>query len=142
MDVGAYSALLAAASVPEVRAVVADSVFESAYEFLDVKIGEEYGVSNRLLLFGCRQILKLFCMMTGSSGDREIPVEDLSDCSLLFITGENRKKLGRLTTSLYEKMPPKKEIISFEASRIHMMKEKEFQDYDKQVTDFFLQNLE
>ncbi|MBN2317884.1 MAG: hypothetical protein JXR49_02355 [Acidobacteria bacterium] len=142
VDVGAYSAMLAAASVPEVRAVAADSVFGSAYEFLDVKIEEKYGLNNRMLQFGCKQILKLLCMATGSPGGREISYKGLSECSFLFITGENRKKMGRLTASLYEKMPSKKEIISFETSRIHMMKGKEFQDYDRQVADFFLQNLQ
>lgn len=142
VDVGAYSALLATATVPEVRAVAADSVFESPYDFMNLMIDEEYGLNNRMLQFGCGQILNLFCRATGSPGDREIPFESLSDCSLLFITGENRKELGRLTTSLYDKMPSKKEIISFETSRIHMMKEKEFKDYDRQVTDFFLKFLQ
>ena len=104
-------------------------------------IDEEYGLNNRMLQFGCRQILKLFCMATGSPGSGEVPFESFSNCSFLFITGENRKKLGRLTTSLYGKMPPKKEIVSFETSRIHMMKGEEFQDYDRQVTDFFLQRM-
>ena len=141
VDVGAYSALLAAASIPEVKAVAADSVFESPYEFLDLMIDEEYGLNSRMLQFGCRQVLRLFCKATGSPVGREMPFEDLSNCTFLFIIGENRKKLGRLTTSLYSKMPPKKEIISFGTSRIHMMKGEEFQDYDRQVTDFFLQRM-
>ncbi len=141
VDVGAYSALLAAASVAEVRAIAADSAFESPYEFLDLMIDEEYGLNNRMLQFGCRQILRLFSTATGSPGVREMPFEGPYNCSFLFIIGENRKKLGRLTTSLYGKIPPKKEIISFGTSRIHMMKGEEFQDYDRQVTDFFLQSL-
>jgi len=142
VDVGAYSALRTPAAVPEVRAIAADSAFESAYDFLDLMIEEEYGLTYRPLQYGCRQILNLICIGTESPEGSELPVESYSDCALLFITGENRKKLGHLTTALYDKVPSKKEIISFETSRIHMMKGKEFQDYDRQITDFFLQNLQ
>lgn len=141
VDVGAYSALRAPASVSGVRAIAADSPFDSPYDFMDLLIEEEYGLNNRMLQFGCRQILKLICIGTASPGGEQIPVESLSDCALLFITGENRNKLGRLTTTLYDRLPSKKEIITFETSRIHMMKGKEFQDYDSHVTDFFVQNL-
>ena len=142
VDVGAYSAILAAASVPEVRAIAADSVFESAYDFLDVKLDEEYGLNYRMLQSGCGLILKLICVGMGCPRGGELPVEVLSDRALLFITGENRLKLGRLTTALCNRLPSKKEIISFKTSRVHMMKGKEFPDYDSRVTDFFLQNLQ
>ncbi|MBN2241532.1 MAG: hypothetical protein JW793_02485 [Acidobacteria bacterium] len=141
VDVGAYSALVAAGSIPEVRAIAADSVFESAYEFLDIRLGEAYGVRNRWLQFGCGQMLKLLSAATGSAGGNEIPFESLSDRSLLLIQGGNRRELGRLTGDLYAKLRSKKEMISFDTSRVHMMKGEEFQDYDRRVTDFFLRNL-
>jgi pimeloyl-ACP methyl ester carboxylesterase len=141
VDVGAYAALAAAASFPEVRAVAADSVFASAYEFLDIRIGEEYGIRNRFLQLGCRQMLKLFCAATGYRGGAEVAFENLSGCSILLITGENRRELALLTSALYSRLPSKKEIMRFETSRVHMMKGKQFEDYDGQVTDFFLQNL-
>jgi len=142
VDVGAYSALQAAASVPEVRAIAADNVFESVLNYLDVRIDEEFDLDNRLLQFGCRQIYRLFHATSGSLDTQKIPVGKFIDRSLLFITGENRKKLGQLTTTLYKKLSSKKEMISFETSRIHLMKLKDFQGYDRQVADFFVQNLQ
>ena len=142
VDVGAYSALQAAATEPEVRAIAADSVFESVSNFLDVRIDEEFNLENRLLQFGCEQVYRLFYISEGSLSDTSIPVEKLVDRSLLFITGENRKKLGYLTTALYEKLSSEKEIISFKTSRVHHMKVEDFQGYDRRVADFFLQNLQ
>jgi pimeloyl-ACP methyl ester carboxylesterase len=142
VDVGAYSALQAAATEPEVRAIAADSVYESISNFLDIRIDEEFHLENRLLQFGCEQVYRLFYITSGSLSDKGIPVEKLVDRSLLFITGENRKKLGFLTTALYEKLPSEKEIISFKTSRVHLMKEEDFQGYDRRVADFFLQNLQ
>jgi hypothetical protein len=142
VDVGAYSALQAAAAVLEVRAIAADNVFESISNFVDIRIDEEFDLENRFLQFGCRQIYRLFYITSGSLSDEGIPVEKLVDRSLLFITGENRKKLGYLTTALYEKLSSEKEIISFKTSRVHLMKEEEFQGYDRRVADFFLQNLQ
>jgi len=142
VDVGAYSALHAAATVLEVRAIAADNVFESVSNFLDIRIDEDFDLENRLLQFGCRQVYRLFYISSGSLSDKGIPVEKLVDRSLLFITGENRKKLGYLTTALYEKLSSEKEIISFKKSRVHLMKEEEFQGYDRRVADFFLQNLQ
>jgi pimeloyl-ACP methyl ester carboxylesterase len=142
VDVGAYAALQAAATVLEVRAIAADNVFESISNFLDIRIDEEFGLENPILQFGCNQVYRLFYMNSGSLSAKEIPVEKLVDRALLFIIGENRKKLGYLTTALYEKMSSEKEIISFKTSRVHLMKEQEFQGYDRQVGDFFLQNLQ
>ena len=141
VDVGAYSALHAAANLPEVRVIAADNVFESIFEFLDILIYEEFGLDNRFVQLGCRQAFRLFNIASGSLAIKEIPVEKFADRSLLFIIGENRKRLGSLTTALYEKLPSKKDLISFKTSRVHLMKEKECQDYDKQVSDFFLQNM-
>ena len=142
VDIGAYSALQAASSVPEVRAIALDGVFESVFDFLDVRIDEELHLDNRILQFGCRQIFRVVYATSGSLGIKEIPDEKLADRSLLFITGENRQKLGNLTTALYDKLPARKEMISFKTSRIHLMKGNELQGYDRQVTDFFRQNLQ
>jgi pimeloyl-ACP methyl ester carboxylesterase len=142
VDVGAYSALQAAADSPEVRAIAADSPYDSIYDFLDVRLEEEFVLENRLIQFGCRQIFRLIRITSGSLSGTRIPVERLSDRSLLLIRGDNRKKLGELTSALYEKLPsPKKELISLKTSRVRLTKEGESKEYDMIVADFFQQNL-
>jgi hypothetical protein len=141
VDVGAYAALKAGATVPEVRAVVADSAYESATDFLEVRVAEEFHLNYRFLQLGCRQIFRLFYITSGSLNNQTIPVKELAGRSILIITGENRKKLGSLATALYDKLPSKKEILPLETSRIHLMPGSEFQGYDTQVADFFQKNL-
>ena len=142
VDIGAYSALQAAISVPEVRAIAADSVYESILDFLDIRIEEELNLDNGLLQFGCRQVFRLLHIPSGSLGSLKLPVEQLPDRPYLFITGENRKRLGQLAATLYEKLPSKKEIVSLKTSRVRLTKGNESKEYDSEVADFFQQYLQ
>lgn len=142
VDVGARAALKAAASVKEVRAIAADGAFESAGDFLDFRIDEDFGLDNWFLSFGCRQIFRLANIASKSSIDEKLPLQALSDRIILFIKGENRKKLGLLTAALYDEIQPQKEMVSLKTSRIHMMSGEDLRNYDRQVASFFHLNLQ
>jgi hypothetical protein len=142
VDVGATAALKAAASVPEVRAIAADGAFESSYDFLDLRLSEDFGLDYPVLQFGCRQIFGLIHMRDYSSMKTQIPLQVLSDRAILFIQGENRKRLGVLTSALYKKIQPQKEMISFKQSMIHLMSGEDLRNYDRQVANFFQVNLQ
>jgi pimeloyl-ACP methyl ester carboxylesterase len=142
VDVGARAALKAAASVTAVRAIAADGAFESAADFLDFRIDEDLGLDNRFLNFGCRQIFRLANIASKSSIDEKLPLQALSDRTILFIKGENRKKLGLLTAALYDEIQPQKEMVSLRTSRIHMMSGEDLRSYDRQVASFFHLNLQ
>lgn len=141
VDIGAYAALWAASSLPEVRAIAADCPYESILDFMEVRIKEEFNLDNRLLNFSCRQIFRLRYITSGVLKDRQIAIEPLSDRSVLCITGENRKALGHLSMVLYEKLPSKKEKVEFKNSRIRLMKGDSLREYDTRVAEFFQQNL-
>jgi hypothetical protein len=141
-DVGATAALKAAASVPEARAIAADGAFESVYDFLDLRISEDFGLNYPLLQFGCRQVFGLIHMKDYSSMQAQIPLKDLSDRMILFIEGENRQRLGLLTSALYKKIQPQKEMISLKQSMVHMMSGEDLRNYDRQVANFFQVNLQ
>jgi len=141
VDVSAYASLWAAASVPEVRAIAVDSVYESVFDFLDVRIMEEFDIDNRLLQFGCRQIFRIRYITSGSMRENLTPIEQLTDRSFLFITGENRKTLGKLSTKLYDKLTLKKEMVSLDKSRVRLLDGSELQNYDMNIAEFFEQNL-
>jgi uncharacterized protein len=140
VDVGALAALKAAVPVPEVRAIAVDGAFESVYDFLDLRISEDFG-DYSLLQFGCRQIFGFIHLTAYSSMNAQLPVQALSDRTILFIHGENRKQLGRLTSALYNKIKPQKEIISLKTSRMHLMSGEDLKSYDRQVSNFFQVNL-
>ncbi len=142
VDVGAIAALKAAASVPEVRAVAADGAFESAADFLNYRLDEDFGLNNALIQFGCRQIFRLTLIRGGALKYENISLQPLSDRTILFIKGENRRGLGRLTSALYDSMQPRREMISFKNSRIHLMSGEDLKSYDRQVANFFHLNLQ
>ncbi len=141
VDVGALSALHTAAAVDEVRAIVADSAFESASDFLDCRIAEEFGLKNRLVQFCCYQIFKIAHLFSGASYDSKLPLDAISGRMILFIKGDNRKGLGDLTTAIYDRIQPQKEMISFRTSRVHLMSGDDLRSYDRQVAGFFKMNL-
>ncbi len=141
VDIGALAAMKAAAIVPEVGAIVVDGAFESPYDFLGLQIHEKFGLSFPLLQFGCRQIFRLSHVSANSSLNAQFPIHALSNRMILFIKGENRKKLGSLTSALYNKIEPRKEMISIKTSRIHMMEGEDLKNYDRQVVNFFHVNL-
>ena len=81
-------------------------------------------------------------MASGALRARRIPVEKLSGRSILIVTGDNRKTLGRMATALYDTLPPGAEKVSLETSRIHLMEGDALQDYDALMVDFFRKNLQ
>jgi pimeloyl-ACP methyl ester carboxylesterase len=141
VDVGAFAALNSAASVAEVRAVAVDGAFESVFDFLDLRVGEEAGLDNPVLQFGCRQMFRLVHFLSIPAMNEELPLQALSNRSILFIEGGNRKGLGRLTNVLYGKIQPQKEMVLFTTSRVHMMRGEDTRNYDVQVANFFRLNL-
>ena len=141
VDVNAYASLWAAASIPEVRAIAADNPYSFLYDFINVRIQEEFGMENRLLQFGCRQIFRVWYMTSGALKNEQIPVEQLSDRSFLFITGKNRPVLSQSTMELYDKLSARKEMVPLEKSRGRLLGGDDLSSYDMKVADFFEQNL-
>ena len=141
VDIGALAALKAAAEFTEIRAIAADSAFQSPKDFLSYRIEEEFGMDYSLLEFGCYQVFRLFHLRGNLSADAELSLRALSDRSILFIKGENRRRLGSLTTNIYDALQPQKELISFKAARFHSMSGEDLKNYDRQVVNFFHLNL-
>jgi len=142
VDVGASAALKVAASFPQVRAIAADSAFDTAADFVDYRITEDFGLENRLLQFGCYRIFRLAHILDGAPANETIPVQALSDRMILFVKGDNRKALGNLTTAIYDRIKPQKEMISFKIARVRTMSGEDLKSYDRQVANFFHLNLQ
>jgi pimeloyl-ACP methyl ester carboxylesterase len=142
VDVGALAALRTAVAFKEVRAIVLDGAFESISDFLDYRIAEDFGLENSFVQLGCLQIFRLAHVFSGSFSSGKISLQAVSDRMILFIKGENRKSLGDLTTAIYDRVQPQKEMISFKTARIHMMSGEDLRSYDRQVTNFFHLNLQ
>jgi hypothetical protein len=141
VDIAARAALKAAATFPEIRAIAADSAFSSVEDFLDYRISEDFGLDNRIVQFGCYQTFRLAHLFSSFYVSEKLPLKALSDRTVLFIKGDNRKELGDLTTAIFDSIQPQKEMISFKAARIHLMSGADLRSYDRQVVNFFHLNL-
>jgi pimeloyl-ACP methyl ester carboxylesterase len=141
VDVGAFAALKAAATFPEVRTIAADSPYETVQSYLDYRLTEDYGLKNGLILFGCRQVFRFVHLFNRVSLNEALPLNALSGKAILFIKGEDRPGLADLTTAIYKKMQPQKEMISLRTARIHAMSGEILKAYDMQAAGFFHINL-
>jgi pimeloyl-ACP methyl ester carboxylesterase len=141
VDIGARAALHAAADFPQVQAIVADSAYEAVADFLNYRIAEDFGLDNGLAQFCCYQIFKLAHPGRALSAVDKLPLRALSNRTILFIKGENRKGLASFTAGIYSQIQPQKEMISLKASRTHMMDLEDLKSYDMQVASFFHLNL-
>lgn len=141
VDVNARAALKIAASEKDVRAVVADSVYDSAADFLGVLIREDLGWDSRVLEFGCRQMFRLSRIGAKAAVDERLPHGELGRRSILFIRGDNRADVARLTAALYEVVQPPRELITMRSARARLMGSEELNSYDRQVTNFFREHL-
>jgi pimeloyl-ACP methyl ester carboxylesterase len=141
VDIGARSALQAAAECREVRAIVADGAYESVADFLGFRIAEDFGLDSNLICLSSFQIFRLAHLLDRPSATADLPLQQISDRAILFIKGENRRGLADLTTAIYDKIQPQKEMISFKAARTHLMSGEDLRSYDRQVASFFHLNL-
>jgi pimeloyl-ACP methyl ester carboxylesterase len=141
VDIGAHAALKAAADFIGVRAIAVDSAYAAISDFLDYRIEEDFGLENQFIKFSGYQIFKLTNILSSLSAKTSFQLQALSDRKILFIKGENRKSLMASTTALYDKILPRKEMISLKTARIHSMSGDDLRNYDMQVASFFQLNL-
>jgi uncharacterized protein len=141
VDISALAALQTAAAFDAVRAIVADSAFESISDFMDYRIDEDFGLENKILKFGCFQIFRLENLFSNSSFKNKLQLEEIAGRSILFIKGDNRKRLGKFTTAIYDRIQPQKEMISFRTARVLLMSGEDLRSYDRQTVNFFTLNL-
>ncbi len=141
VDVNARAALKVAPSLREVRAVVVDSAYESAADFMDLLVQEDLGWQNRGPRLGCQWMFRLYMLGSATSVNDRLPVKELGDIKILFIKGDNRKDIAPLTAALYDSIQPQKDLIKVPTARARLMESEELNSYDRQVVNFFHLNL-
>lgn len=141
VDTSAFAALRSAAAFPEVRAVAADSAYETIDRFLGHRIAEDFGVDNRVLRFACWQVFRLLHIADFRVLDRPLPVGELAGKSILFIRGEGRGALAASTEAL-SAAAPQGELMTHPTARVHALSGEGLKSYDRQVAGFFHLNLQ
>jgi hypothetical protein len=60
---------------------------------------------------------------------------------VLFLKGDNRRDMARLTDGIYARLKPEKQLVSLASSRVRLMNAEKLAVYDQEVSDFFSANL-
>jgi pimeloyl-ACP methyl ester carboxylesterase len=141
VDIGARAALEVAIRRPEVKVIVADSPYDAVADFLRLNVINQLGYTNRLIEFGCQQLLGLFEWVSPASLNDRLPLEGLADRSVLFLGGDNRRDMALLTEGIYARLRPEKQLLLLTSSRVRLMSAEMLAVYDGKVGDFFSVNL-
>lgn len=142
VDVNARAALKAAAAIRQIRAVAADSAYDSIADFVSAKLGEDLGWHSRIMEFGCLRMFQLLSFSASSALNERLSVTELLDKEILFIQGENRSEFARHTTALYNRVRPQKDLIQLPVCRVRLMSGDELRSYDSHVRSFFRLSLQ
>jgi hypothetical protein len=141
-DVSAHAALVVAGTMPEVRAIAADSPFDSVGEFFAARLREVMGHDSGLAKTVCERLFRILNFLPEGSLREGINTAAIADRGVLFVTGDNRKDLAGLTGSLFSRLQPQKERINLSHARVRLMTGEETNIYDLQVANFFRLNLQ
>ena len=123
------------------RAVAADSPYETVADFVRLRLAEDLGTASHLVEFTCMHFFRAYMMAPAAALRAPLPLDSLADRSVLFVQGANREGLARTTEALFLRLEPRKEMISLPISRVRVMSGEQLMNYDRQVTNFFSLNL-
>jgi len=139
-DMGAYAAITAAAADGRVRAVAADSAYDSPEEMLQLQLRNSPGdlpLIRTLCRWGFR-LLNFSDRRTPPLSDR---VPAMGGVAKLFIQGRDHPDLAQSTLQLFLKSAEPRQQMPVNRADFNTMTDEEKSDYQKQVVTFFLQNL-
>ncbi len=140
-NLGAYAAIAAAEADPQVRAVVADSVYNQPVDMVALQV-ERSGLAGLPLIerFARRGFLWL------NRGYRHEPplsqrLARLAGVSKLYISAGDDPELARSTRELFQRSPePREQAILAKGNYAGMM-DSEKRTYENRIVSFFLVNL-
>ena len=137
---GGYAAILAAQQSSQVKALVADAIYDDPDQMFDVQVDRVLGGAGSLFRLVAEKEFHLF-----SRESKAPQIHDglgkLDKVHKLFISGRNEPMLAAETEYLYNLAPPPKRLLVLERAQADLAAEAEKKEYENQVLSFFLQNL-
>jgi pimeloyl-ACP methyl ester carboxylesterase len=137
---GGYAALVAATRSPLVKALVADTVYDTPKEMFDAEVDRRLGGSSPVFRFLVETDYHLLTPGTKAPSARE-EIPKLGDIPKLFITGGDKPSLAAATKAIYNDAAQPKRLLQMEHSQTTLISGSEKKEYENQVLAFFLQNL-
>lgn len=140
-NLGAYAALAVAEQLPQVRALVLDSVYDQPRDLLNVQIGLAGG--NRLPIL--KPLARMEFNLLAFNFRRRKPLDSslgrLSGVDKLFISGGDNPELGLKTESLFAKSPGPKQYVTLSKTNIAFLGDEERRSYENRIVNFFLKAI-
>jgi pimeloyl-ACP methyl ester carboxylesterase len=138
---GGYAAVAAAAREPRIRAVAADSVYDSPESLF--RLQSDQSALNIIGLSATIARWSFLVLNFGHRGQQPLSeqVKQLSNIPKLFVQGNDNRAFADFTVQLFFSAPEPKSQAVVTKSRYAFMLDDEKRAYDNTIVQFFLQNL-
>lgn len=136
---GGFAALAVAEQTPEVRAIVADTIYEHPEQMFDSQLAQMIGTTA---LFRVIMNTEFDIANIGSKPpDIRAGLSNLQGVPKFFLSGRDLPTLASVTEKLYEVAPEPKRLLVMDRSTLALSSGNEKKEYENQVLTFFLKNL-
>ncbi len=136
---GGYAALAVAEQTPEVRAVVADTIYARPLQMFDSQIQQLIGSTPafRVVMNAEFRLVHL----GAKPPDIRAGLAKLQGVPKFFLSGRDIPSLAAETEKLYGQAPEPKRLLVMDRSTLAFSSGNEKKEYETQVLTFFLKNL-
>jgi pimeloyl-ACP methyl ester carboxylesterase len=141
LSLGGYAALVAAEKIPQVKIVVADSIYSSPLDFMSYQL-EQIGPGTLPLVKPYTMFL--FKLLNFPYRKRPPLTQDpfrLPGVTKLFIEGNDSPEFLRLTRAVYDAASQPKQEWVLPRTNYPALMDEEKREYERRLTVFFLQEL-
>jgi pimeloyl-ACP methyl ester carboxylesterase len=146
VELGAYSALKAANSDPQIKVLVLDSITRSANDLLNTAVSGCVGVDNSLLQYFSRVGMKLYLLGAYDGADACDFAKAVRDPRVLLLSGAEAGRLRDATASLQSCFPVPANVetrtdLPLSGFSLPSATGEQGETYDRVVIEFFARDL-
>ncbi len=139
-SLGAYAALVASESEPEVEALAVESVYSQPTQLFSVQVDRLLGGAGPLFQLLSQAEFRLFTLGTAFPDIRS-GLSRLAGKPKLFLAADDNPTLGGATRKLYQDAPQPKRLLVLPHTQATLVSGPDRKEYEDQVLNFFLQDL-
>ncbi|HEY4682930.1 MAG TPA: alpha/beta hydrolase [Candidatus Acidoferrales bacterium] len=141
LSMGGYVALEAAGKIPQVKFVIADSIYASPFDLMAYQI-DQIGPGTLPLVKPYAMLLfKLLNFRYRARPPLTHDPSRLRAVTKLFIEGNDSPEFFRMTRAIYDVAPEPKQEWVLPRTNYPTLMDEEKREYERRLTVFFLQNL-
>ena len=140
-SLGAYAVLNVAPRVPQVKAIVVDSVYPRPQALLRLELNRSGANLIPLVMSVATLEFRLLSVFYGKQPDVADDLESLAGLPKLFLAGDDSPGLAAMTQQLYSQAPGPKELVVLPRTKTSVLFDEERRSYESRIVSFYLQHL-